>query len=814
MTLRQKTLLASCLAVLLLLSVVAFSANQILLGGFADVEIRETQSSLGRARTAVENELASLTAFLADWAEWDDSYEFVANRSPEYIKKNLTLTTFQTQRLQLLVIIDNRRNIIYGSIFDPRSQTFTAIPVELQQHFQTESPLLSAPRATEAVRGLIVQNGTPWLIASRPIIDSERRLPPRGWLIVGRAVNETLRQQLESTTQLSLAFHPVTATDLPTDIQQAAKQLSTNQPALVAAMSETRIAGYALLTDLYGQLGVILRTDAPRDAFLQGKRTVQYFVLLIIGLGIFFTLVYLMMLERTVLARLSSLGRQVSQIGLQSRPSLRVDVSGQDELSLLAGSINRMLQSLETAQSELLESEAATSALLAGMPDSLLRIDKDGLLLDYKTGRDRVFAAPAKMLAGNSIDEAFPPRLTEKIMTGLRQVLETGETHWFEHETSVNKRPLFLEVRLTPSGNNEVLAVIRDLTEKRELEESLKFANVRDPLTGLLNRDGWEQQLAARKIHLDETVAVIVCAVDGLQLINESLGQDWGDQILKSFAVVLRSCLPLDSLIARTGHDEFTTLMLVHAGTDLQPLCQTIRDETDKISLMDDSLRFSIAVGHAAAIPSVVPLTNIQAQATARMRRDKLRQSQFTRERFFQSLQAALATRDFVTHQHAARLWALCQLLAKQVKLPQRRLRELKLLAQYHDIGKVGIPDHLLFKESRLTDGEMDTMRLHVEIGHRIAQSIPELAPMADLLLKHHEWWNGKGYPLGLRETEIPLECRIFSIVDAFDAMTHDRPGRTACSAKEAAAELRKCAGSQFDPHLVTEFFRLLGEES
>jgi HD-GYP domain-containing protein (c-di-GMP phosphodiesterase class II) len=135
-------------------------------------------------------------------------------------------------------------------------------------------------------------------------------------------------------------------------------------------------------------------------------------------------------------------------------------------------------------------------------------------------------------------------------------------------------------------------------------------------------------------------------------------------------------------------------------------------------------------------------------------------------------------------------------------------------LTQYHDIGKVGIPDPLLFKKGRLTAGEIETMRLHVEIGHRIAQSIPELAPMADLLLKHHEWWNGQGYPLGLREAEIPLECRIFSIADAYDAMTHDRPDRQALPGKEAAAELRRCAGSQFDPELVDSLLRLLGEEN
>ena len=140
-------------------------------------------------------------------------------------------------------------------------------------------------------------------------------------------------------------------------------------------------------------------------------------------------------------------------------------------------------------------------------------------------------------------------------------------------------------------------------------------------------------------------------------------------------------------------------------------------------------------------------------------------------------------------------------------------MRDFKLLTQFHDIGKVGVPDELIFKQGRFTPDEMKQMKLHVEIGHRIAQSIPELYSIADLLLKHHEWWNGEGYPLGLRDEEIPLECRIFSIVDAYDAMTNARPDRKALSANEVAAELRRCAGSQFDPHLVMKFLVIIGEE-
>lgn len=97
-------------------------------------------------------------------------------------------------------------------------------------------------------------------------------------------------------------------------------------------------------------------------------------------------------------------------------------------------------------------------------------------------------------------------------------------------------------------------------------------------------------------------------------------------------------------------------------------------------------------------------------------------------------------------------------------------------------------------------------MRRRCEIGHRIAQSAPDLSPIADWILKHHEWWDGRGYPLGLRGKTIPIECRILAIADAYDSMTNDRPYRKAMSCQEAAAELKRCAGTQFDPDMVQVF--------
>jgi HD-GYP domain-containing protein (c-di-GMP phosphodiesterase class II) len=107
---------------------------------------------------------------------------------------------------------------------------------------------------------------------------------------------------------------------------------------------------------------------------------------------------------------------------------------------------------------------------------------------------------------------------------------------------------------------------------------------------------------------------------------------------------------------------------------------------------------------------------------------------------------------------------------------------------------------------------EYNEMKRHSEIGHRIALSAPDLVPIAEWILKHHEWWNGQGYPLGLRGEEIPLECRILAIADAYDAMTNDRPYRKALPKDIALEEIKKHAGVQFDPYLVEKFTVLWGK--
>jgi HD-GYP domain-containing protein (c-di-GMP phosphodiesterase class II) len=153
------------------------------------------------------------------------------------------------------------------------------------------------------------------------------------------------------------------------------------------------------------------------------------------------------------------------------------------------------------------------------------------------------------------------------------------------------------------------------------------------------------------------------------------------------------------------------------------------------------------------------------------MYRDKLSHNKSRSSQIIQSLMAALTERDFITEGHADRVQKLCVLIGEIVGLTSRQLSDIALLAQVRDLGKVGIPDSILFKPNKLSQGEWEMMRLHPEKGYRIASSSTDLIGVAELILKHHEHWDGNGYPAGLKEEEIPVECRILSIVDAYDAM-------------------------------------------
>jgi response regulator RpfG family c-di-GMP phosphodiesterase len=175
-----------------------------------------------------------------------------------------------------------------------------------------------------------------------------------------------------------------------------------------------------------------------------------------------------------------------------------------------------------------------------------------------------------------------------------------------------------------------------------------------------------------------------------------------------------------------------------------------------------------------------------------------------------EALLTALETREREIEGHCERVTTYTMLLAEAVGVPHHQHPHIERGALLHDVGKIGIPDHILFKEGPLTAAEWEIMRQHPVIGYRMCMRVRSLQRAAEeIVLCHHEHWDGSGYPQGLRGEDIPIGARIFAIADTLDAMTSDRPYRTALSLEQAAAEIERCAGTQFDPQIVKAFLSI-----
>lgn len=178
-----------------------------------------------------------------------------------------------------------------------------------------------------------------------------------------------------------------------------------------------------------------------------------------------------------------------------------------------------------------------------------------------------------------------------------------------------------------------------------------------------------------------------------------------------------------------------------------------------------------------------------------------------------QTLARTMDAKDAYTHEHADRARYYARAVSRELSLPEQIVRHIEYAALMHDIGKIGIEERILHKAGKLTPEEMDVIRKHPTIGNKIIAPVAFLAPVAPMVLYHQEWFNGQGYPDGLTGEEIPLGARIVAIIDAFDAMTSDRPYRKALTREYAVSELKEFSGIQFDPRVVDAFIRVLKRE-
>ena len=364
-----------------------------------------------------------------------------------------------------------------------------------------------------------------------------------------------------------------------------------------------------------------------------------------------------------------------------------------------------------------------------------------------------------------------------------------------------SKRELFTALE----ENRQAQARLKqEVLEREEMQRKLAFLSYHDALTGLHNRRFFEEETERLDVPRNLPLTLLMADVNGLKLINDSLGHAQGDAMLVETARIMREACRADDLLARLGGDEFIVLLPRTDAAQAEAIAERMRQLAGASRV--GPLRLSVSFGAGTKQYAGIPLQEAFNQAESAMYRGKLVESPAFRLDAVEAMLSVLWERDFREEEHARLVSGWCRDMGKALGLPDAKAEELGRLGRLHDIGKIGIMQGLGNKRGALDADEWAEIRRHPEVGYRILNTVGDLAGMAPAVLAHHERWDGHGYPKGLSGEAIPLEARIIAVADAYEAMTGDRIYRIPASIDAARGELARAAGTQFDPELVRLF--------
>jgi len=473
------------------------------------------------------------------------------------------------------------------------------------------------------------------------------------------------------------------------------------------------------------------------------------------------------------------------------------------------------------------ESDRSKEFFLANLPGMAYRrlYDRDWTMLYVSKGCFQMTGYyPESLIRSRdlSFNDLILPGYRTRIWEEWTEVLEkhdvfrgeypitkvTGETVWvFEQGQGVydeKGRVVTIE------------GLLIDVTASKERQFQIEYLLNHDALTGVYNRLAFSEKRKEYDENNILPVSVITCDIDGLKIINDAFGMATGDVLLKETARILARHLENGDFLARLGGDDFAVLLPNKTAEQAADMIDRIQEDMNEYNQRIDgnAKKIHISFGYATKELPDETIELVQKVAEENMNKQKLLEHKSLHSSIVASIKTTLLEKSQETEEHAERLAFLSRKMGEKMQLSKGDMNDLELFAVLHDIGKVGIKDKILTKPEPLTPEEWVEMRKHTEIGYRIAMSSPELIPIADYILSHHEKWDGTGYPQGLYGKEIPLAARILTVADAYDAMTQDRAYRKALSQEYALSEIEKNAGTQFDPEVVDVFVTLMREAS
>ena len=487
MTVRSKTLTIIAVTLLAFLGVMYAASRSLILGGFVTLENDDARRDLARAQSAINDEIAALGAFNADYSASGAIYEEMARPNPGILDSvfgNGATGALATERVNYAVLIDPSQKVVASKAYDHDTKTAANLPQDLAAQLVPGSPLLRRASAPEGLNGILMLPDGPLLIALRPITPSMRQGPARGTLLVARKLDAAEMRRIDESLQLSLTIEKIGQNGLSSDFRAAESELGESAGTYEQVLNGNQIGTYARLNEIFGKPALILRAEMPRSIYREGQASELYFFGAMLLAALAFGGVVQLLLEKSVVSKLSALNASVGNIASSVDSSITVAQSSRDEIASLGDSVNRMLETIVTSQKQKHELEERYNAFMNYLPANAAIKDEDGYFIYVNQPMARTFRIAPEDLHGKQFPHWMTPNIYEQIREHDQAVLDAGKAMQFEEKIPVpdGTQHYWLALKFPlagPPGKRYLGSIALDITMQKLTEVELKTAKER-----------------------------------------------------------------------------------------------------------------------------------------------------------------------------------------------------------------------------------------------------------------------------------------------------------------------------------------------